>query len=213
MLYDRLPWNAGLVLDLQFREGVGELAHDHSREHHVLTMTGLPSWADGYLDFDPSHPDFLVVDSAVFDFTVGDFTLMAWVYYGGVGFRYLMCRGLTDADGWEWAINANSALWLRTNQAGAHQDTVSANGAVPVGEWALVGMTRSGANVLPYINGRPSVGTLGAHIAPLTSARELHVGINDAEAAGFYAGGLRRPRVWSRALTVAEHLQIFNLER
>jgi len=213
ILYDKLPWNEGLILDLQMREGTGLATHDHSREHHVLTLTGAPSWGAGYLDFDSSHPDFLVTPTSVLDFTNEDFTLMVWVYYSGIGFRYLLCCGLTDTDGWEWAINTDGALWLRTNQVGDHQDTISVNGVVPLNTWTLVAASRSGAVVTPYINGRPSIGMAETHVDPDPSARALHVGINDAEAAGFYDGYMRRVRVWNRALTAAEHLQIFNLER
>lgn len=221
--FDYLPWNRRLVLDLQFREQEGAVyTHDHAKAHHVLAFHGTPTWRQtsddlSYLDFEAGTPDFLDcagADTADLNFTSHDFTLAAWVAYESVGFRYLLARGLTDTDGWEWAIDTDSALWLRTNQAGAHQDTTSATASVPLTSWTFLATTRDGAAVTHYVNGAPSVGTAGTHVNPLTSARELHVGIADGEIAGWFDGGLWRVRAWSaRCLTAAEIKQIYQIER
>lgn len=222
LAYDMLPWNRRLVLDLQMREQEGAIyTYDHSKAHHLLAMNGTPTWrqtADdlSYLDFEAGTPDFLDcagADTADLNFTSHDFTLACWIAYESVGFRYLLCRGLTDTDGWEWALTTDSELWLRTNQAGAHQDTTSA-AVIPLTTWTFLATVRDGAAVQHYINGAPSNGTAGTHVNPLTSARELHVGIADSEAAGFYDGGLWRPRIWAaRALTAAEVKQVYQVER
>ena len=222
-LYDQLPWNRQLLLDLQFREYDGTMAFDHARPHHPLTFHGTPTWrfnANGltYLDFEALTPDWLDSDalsSVDLDFTAGDFTLATWLSFESVGFRYLMCRGLTDTDGWEWAIDTDSALWLRTNQAGvgAHQDTTSAIGAIPLTTFTLAVTVRDGASVVHYVNGALSLGTAGTHVNPVTSARELHIGIADSEAAGFFDGILWRPRIWSGALSAAQIASIYRVER
>lgn len=220
-LYDLLLWNRRLLLDLQTREFVGTLTYDHSRAHHIMTLHGTPAWRQNandlnYLDFDAGNPDFIdcpAVATADLDFTSGDFSLACWVAYGGVGFRYLMARGLTDTDGWEWAITTDNELWLRTSQAAAHQDTTSAEDVVPLTTWTFLATVRDGASVVHYVNGVQSLGTAGTHVNPLTANRELHVGINDAEAAGFYDGGLWRPRIWSGALSLAQIQSIYRLER
>ena len=220
-LYDKFAYNRQLLLDLQTREFTGTLTYDHARPHHIMTLHGTPTWTQAasdlnYLDYDSAHPDFLdcpAVNTADLDFTSGDFSLACWIAYGGVGFRYLMCRGLTDTDGWEWAITTDSELWLRTNQAAAHQDTESAAGVIPLTTWTFAATVRSGASVVHYVNGVQSLGTAGTHVNPLTANRELHIGINDAEAAGLYDGSLWRPRIWGRALSAAELLSIYRLER
>jgi len=221
VLYDVLPWNQQLLLDLQMREYSGAVTYDHARPHHVMAFHGTPTWRQtptdlNYLDFEAGTPDWLdcgAAPTADLDFVAGAFTLAAWINYESVGFRYLMVRGLTDTDGWEWAIDTNSALWLRTNQAGAHQDTTSASGVIPIGAWVFAATTRSGAAVAHYLNGLPSAGAAGAHVNPVTANRELHVGINNAESAGWFDGALWRPRIWTGALSAARIAAIYRNER
>jgi hypothetical protein len=220
-LYDALPWNRQLLLDAQMREYSGAITYDHSRTHIPMAFHGTPTWAMNanrlnYIDFEATTPDWLDasgVATAALNFTSGAFTLAAWVNLESVGFRYLMDRGLEDADGWSWAIDTDSALWLETSQAGAHQHSTSAMAAIPLATWTFAVAVRSGAAVTFYINGLPSYGTAATHVNPLTSARELHIGINNAEAAGWYDGLLWRPRVWGCALTAAQIAQIYRVER
>jgi len=220
-LYDKLAWNRRLALDIQMREGNGVVANDFAHIHHPMATHGTPAWtqhANGliYLDFEAGTPDWLdcgAVATADLDYTAGAFSLATWINYESVGFRFLMCRGVEDADGWIWAIDTDSALWLETNQAGAHQHSTSAIGAVPLATWTFLTTVRSGANVYHYINGALSLGTAGVHVDPLTAARELHIGINDAEAAGFMDGALWRPRIWSTALGATTIAKIYEVER
>jgi hypothetical protein len=220
-LYDALPWNRQLLLDAQMREYSGAITYDHSRTHIPMAFHGTPTWAMNanrlnYIDFEATTPDWLDasgVATAALNFTSGAFTLAAWVNLESVGFRYLMDRGLEDADGWSWAIDTDSALWLETSQAGAHQHSTSAMAAIPLATWTFAVAVRSGAAVTFYVNGLPSYGTAATHVNPLTSARELHIGIMNSEAAGFYDGLLWRPRVWGCALTAAQIAQIYRVER
>ena len=224
-LYDLLPMNRQLLLDVQMREYSGVAAatiYDHSRSHIPLLLHGATiTWAQNanflnYLDLEAGTPDWLdasAVATAALDFVAGAFTLATWLNFESVGFRYIMDRGLEDADGWGWAIDTDSALWLETSQAGAHQHSTSAAGAIPLATWTFAVAVRSGAAVTFYVNGLPSYGTAATHVNPLTSARELHIGINNAEAAGFMDGILWRPRIWGRALTAAEVAQIYRVER
>jgi len=218
-LYDMLPWNRNLLLDLQYNEGVGVvMTGDYAGQHHIMTQHGTPTWtqlANGlsYLDFEQSVPDWLDcpdTGSLDLDFTSGDFTLATWLNLESAGLRYLMSRGLVDVDGWEWYIDADSQLTFGTHQAAAHQYTIG--GVVPTATWLFAALVRDGAGAVHYVNSIPSIGTAGVHVNPLTSARELHVGSDDTEAVGF-DGGLWRTRIWNRALSAADVKQIFNVER
>jgi hypothetical protein len=224
-LYDMLPNNRQLLLDAQMREYSGAAAasiYDHSRSHIPLLLHGATiTWAANanglnYMDFEALTPDWLDasgVATAALNFTTGAFTLATWLNLESVGFRYLMDRGLEDADGWSWAIDTDSVLWLETSQAGAHQHSMSAVGSIPLATWTLVVAVRNGAAVTFYVNGQLSQGTAATHVNPLTSARELHIGIADSEAAGFFDGILWRPRIWSGALTAAQTASIYRTER
>ena len=100
-----------------------------------------------------------------------------------------------------------------TSQVGANQMTSCAN-TCTVGTWSFIAATRNAATVTLYHNGQiaPLIAQ-GTHVNPVTSARELHVGIDDAEAAGFMDGLLWKPRIWGYDLSADSIRFIFETER
>ena len=217
--YDQLGVNAQLLLDLPTCEFVGVLTLDRAKPHHPLGLTGTPVWTQlgndlNYLEYDAATPDFMDcagADTADLDFTSGAFSMAAWVSPDALDV-VIMCRGLDDTDGWQWEISADGESTFRTNQAAASQDTLS-TAIVVADTWAFLVVTRAGAVVTPFINGVARLQTAGTHVNPLTSARELHVGVDDTEAALELDGSMWRPRIWGRALSAAEVATIFHLER
>lgn len=227
IIYDKLPYRRGLVLDLPFDEQTGLVAHDRSKAHHVLTLHGTPTWgrlANGlpYLEFDRTHPDWLdcpAADTVDLDFTNGDFSIAIWVNPDIIAgdARRLICRGRTVADGWSFLLISDAELRLATDQAGASQLSGTRVNEVTVGNWWLLGASRSGASVRLYKNGTDVTFYPGTHINPATANRELHIGIQDNEINhpfdGKIAGGPCGPRIWNRRLSGWEHRLMFLLER
>ena len=127
-----------------------------------------------------------------------------------------MARGLHDTDGWYWYLRADGAapdgMAVVTNQAAAYQVTYAAQD-IAVDTWKFVAFSRSGASIRTFTNGVDNTTTAGTHIDPLTSNREVHIGIDDAEAAGFWDGQVWNPRIWARYVNEWEWLEIFNMER
>ena len=219
--YDNLNVNMEMLLDLHVVEGVGAPTQDWAKPNHVSTLTGAPTWANlanglTYLDYDAANPDYILsLQAATVDlnFTAGDFSLAVWIRPDLGGNRFLFQRGLTMADGYGFHYNTEEALTFATNQAAAAQFTVGRAAGIVVGTWSLAAVSRSGALASIYNNGVLDVVTLGTHIDPLTSARNLYIGTNDGAGAGWFDGDLWRPRIWGRALSADEMLAIFEYER
>ncbi len=223
--YDKLKVNHGLLLGLTFEEMTGLLTHDRAKPTHPHTLHGAPAWASlanglPYLDFDNTHPDWLdcaAIDTADLDFTTGDFSIAIWLAPDNVSVNNytFMTRGDIFNTGWMLA-SVGRAFYLDTYQAGTGQVTQSTS--VLTADWQLMGVSRSGANVRLYLNRKDvTLFPAGTHIDPATANSELHIGIRDNESTrpfdGRIAGGHCGPRIWGRALSAQEWLQIFETER
>lgn len=220
--YDNVPANMQLLLDLQFREGVGAVTHDWAKPHHEPnTLIGAPAWiglGNGLpcLDFDIGPPREYIItlaaDSADLDFTTGDFSGAAWFYPQATGNRYIFCKGAIT-EGWNFYIVATTGqMRMTTKQLAASQYTDGT--PLTLNAWQLVGFTRAGANVRVYTNGLDVTATAGVHINPDTAvANNFYIGCADLVGAGWLDGYLWRPRVWNLALPASEMLYIFETEK
>ncbi len=210
--YDTLDLHRGLILDLQFREGAGDVTHDYAKPHHPMTLVDDPVWADVGITFqdDPDEITCPGVDSVDLNFTSGDFSLVVWAYSTNLGSAQIyMNRAVLNASGWEW-YTANNNLALRTNQAGSREGA-SGMGCVVLNTWQCLGMSRSGLNAQAYTNGQ-RIRTLNTGmIDPVTSASMFRVG-NNPNNDGFQ-GTLWRPRIWERELSDSDFERIFKNER
>lgn len=221
--YDNHSLNRQLVLDMPFEEMTGLVTYCRAQSNIVATLRGgPPTWQQfinglQYLDFVPGTLDFLDApgaDTTGLDFTAGDFSVAVWARVDDLSVpRVLLCRGLLSVDGWTFAVLADGSLTFVTNQGGGTQISLGAPGEVALSTWYLLGATRVGSSIRMFVNGVDVTLTPAAHTDPLTSARELHIGIYDDENTGPFDGGMHRPRVWSRALARSEFLELYNKER
>lgn len=221
--YDAYILNRQIALDLTFEEMIGTLAHCRSPYAHNCTLHGVPTWtalANGlpYLLFDDGNPDWLDCPQASttqLDFTSEDFSMACWFNCtaGAMHVFSLLIRGDNAVDGWDFWIHGNDTIAFTTCQAGAVQDSIGIPNVLDVNNWYLAGITRSGASVRVYNQGVDITLVAATHIDPLTSNRELHIGIEDDETNGAFRGMMYRPRIWSRALAAWEWEWLFNLER
>jgi hypothetical protein len=224
--YNKHPINHQALLDLSMEEVVGaagDYIYDRARPHHDCVLNGatigwtlLPSGLY-VMDFTSGTPDWIdcpAADTADLDFTIGDFSLGAWINLDDLSAnRMIMCRGLLDTDGWHCAVLMDGSIVLYTNQAGASQGSLSSVGLIVVGTSYLVGFSRHGASVRAFINGLDVTETIGTHVHPLTANRELHIGIYDNETGSPWEGQMWRPRIWDRYVDEWEWLELFNMER
>ena len=216
------------ILDIPMYEGIGTLSHDIARPpatalDHTMTLTGPPTWAAWplsnlpILSFNPAIPDFMelaAASSTDLDFQVGAFSAIMWVYLDALASRYLMCKG-TNVIGWYWYVDANGAIHLVTSQAGpTQQDTFSADGDLAITTWTMLGLTRVGADVILYKNGKPLDITADTHVNPASAAAlKFLVGVDNTEAANMWDGYLWRPIVFGRQINQLEMEAVFEMTR
>jgi len=216
--------NREILLDLQFREYDGAIAHDWAKPYHgPATLTGAPTWQVlsndlTYLDFNLANPDRIIIAAAAstgLDFTTGAFSGAVWIRPDAYGNRYLMDKSNASTVGWSFWINAVTPyIALSTYNAGPAIQTTYGAAALVLSAWQLVSFTRSGATVVIFLNGRPATVTAAAHIDPASAAAiDFTIGTIVGAGAGWYDGDMWRPRVWNRALTAWEMAAIFAKER
>lgn len=222
--YDNLAINHQILLDLPFREGVGALyTHDVAKPHHPLTMVDAPVWtplASGLMVLGFNVTDYIFGTAAVtvdLNFTSGDYSLGGWFYFtaGGNDDKTLMARFRVDDMGWELYHYTNEILTLRHHHAaGASVRTAAYSENWTFGTWHFMGVSRTGASAIFYRNGVPLTTTIsaGGLIDPETCNQNFFVG-TDLTGVNDYNGMMWRPRIWGRALSADEWIQIFEYER
>lgn len=225
---DRDPLYQNLLFYLPMREGVGTAVQDVARPRHPVTMNHDPAWTQitsglRVLDFTKSHPDYLSVAAASaidLAFTSENFSACAWVMFDTLAAQpnesIFMCHGASSVAGWWFQADAVGAVHVFTNLAG-HRDWSSLNnGAVTTSTWYLLGFSRSGASVRIHKNGIDGpLQTTGAHDAFVASTGyNFYVGAyNDLSKTYAHDGKVGGPRIWGRALSSREHMEIFLRER
>lgn len=214
-------YTQNLYLWLPLNEGVGALVHDRSMQMVTpFTLHGTPVWtqlASGImvLDFDATNPDWLdcpAGSTGPLDFTSGDFSIGVWAKINDAVTRTLLCRGVANTDGWLVHVSNTGRVGFATCQAGGTQTTYSAV-AITAGVWYFIGISRSGADALTFVNGEDVTDAPDTHVDPLTANRELHIGILDDETSDPWDGQIWSPRIWNRVLEPLEWLELFNMER
>ena len=235
--YEDLAVNRGLLLDLQFREGIGGLGlptHDYAKPHHTTVLSKVggatgPAWVNlgnnltvlSFSRFAAGAGDYLqraAADVGDLDFTTEDFTLAAWIHVVGLaaGSNMVFCVNATDVCGWCWYLTLNPAnnnyLSFRTNQGGAHTDCYASD--FSMNEWIFIGVTRTGTVAQIYKNGAPRLTTGAiANAVDCACGKKLLVGCQDGEASCWFDGMMWRPRIWNRKLEDEDMASIFAMER
>jgi hypothetical protein len=214
-------YTQNLWLWLPFNEAIGALSHDHSIWRITpFTHHNAPAWtqlASGIyvLDFNSATPDWLdcpALATAKLDFTAGDFSMGVWAKIDDAVTRILLCRGVANTDGWLLLVSNAGNVGFATCQAGFTQATYSAACITP-GTWYLIGISRSGANVVTFVNGEDVTDAPDTHVDPTTANRELHIAVREDEVSDPWDGQIWNPRIWGRYLQPWEWLELFNMER
>jgi len=227
--YDHLTVNNGLLLDLQFCEGVGTLTQDWAKpRHEPVTLQTPPVWTQRvndlcYLDFDGAgdYLDCPAAATADLDFTAGDYSIAAWYNLVDTSLsEILVGRYGVDLDGWEvyWYIGGGGQQYmslrhhhssLAPTRTGCYSDSW------PPGVWTFMVITRSGAYPKMYRDGQEVKVTydVGGLSDPDTCNRDLVIGTRYTKNANWFMGGMWGMRVWGRVLTPNEVRFLFERER
>lgn len=220
--YDKWRPNQALLLDLQFKETNGTVTADWAKGYRPkLTLVDTPVWSTlasdlTYLGFANNDAIYsLAADSTDVNFTSGAFSGAVWISPTAYGNRYLFDKSSATA-GWAFWICATSPyLAFITAQAGpTTQITYGGAGLVTGGVWQFVGFTRDGADVRIYLNGSDVTDNPATHVNPATAAAiNTYIGAAVGAAAGWFNGGMWRPRIWGRALDSWEFTALYNAEK
>lgn len=220
--FDNPRYNQDLVLDPHFIEGTGSATLDWAKPHHVISLATPVTWTALANDlmtllFNPVTPDRLVILAAAstdLNFTSGAFSGAMWIYPHAYGNRYVMMKGAAGT-GWSfWIVSSSPYLAFTTEQAGPAYQTSQGGAGLALNAWQLIGFTRSGASGRLYLNGVDTTTIAATHINPASSAAsDFYMGTTVGGGAGFYDGGMWRPRIWDRAISAAEMAAIYEGER
>ena len=169
--------------------------------------------------------EYLELDNAVsldLDFMASDYSIGAWIYWTtGKPSQIIIGRYQLDVGGWELYLfdDPNYYLSLRHHHAATLVPPVTGNPRSGCyssqwvkNTWHFVGISRSGATAIHHRNGVALI-TTGTLVDPETCAQDLVVGIRFCKTNNNFKGSIWRPRVWNRALSASEWLNIFERER
>jgi hypothetical protein len=198
-------------------------ANDESgnANHAMVNRASLASDRNGSAnkayDFNGSSSWLKAADRPVLDFGNGDFSLTSLINVRKISTGRIVSAGYTANDGiWGLGFGSNPA-WgsgIRINyfvySGGAYRDFNSiAITNYKVGQWAFVGVTKSGNMLSFYFNGQPA----GTAVIPYVSNSNSYLSIGSRQLGAnsqieFFNGKIDEVRIYRRALSAVEMQQL-----
>lgn len=207
---------ASPVGEWSFEEGAGLTANDTSGNGNNGTLMNGPAWQTaasckigGCLSFDGTNDYVDAGSSSIYNFTTGPFTISAWFYANALS-GTMMASNISNAIPNGWGFIVLSAGLLRLSTRGTTDATTDGTTVLQTNQWYHLAATYSGTSGTKtlYINGAPeATETFTGSITPATL--NLNIG-RRPDGATYMNGRLDNVRVYDRALTPAEVLQLFN---
>jgi hypothetical protein len=152
----------------------GTKAFDHSGNglHGVFDGAGFVSKGrfGPSLDLSPPTKNCSIPDNALLNFTSEDFAMHAWIFPTDLDANRGLCRKAQyNQKGYQLAITSAGRLIFYTFQAGANQQTRSANGAIVLNKWHHVAVSRTGTSAIMYVNSVDVNDSVGTHTDPVAA--------------------------------------------
>lgn len=188
------------------------LAEDYCLHRSHATIFGASAAADFCarsnmaLHFDGIN-DRVVATAPQLDFTTSNFSVVARIFPTDITHNgQIIDRGRHLVSGWYIAQYNLGLLHVQTNQGGTQQNSRTAANALANDTWYTVGFTRAGADIDIYVNGLDATALPSVHQDPVSVVTPTLIGVYWTQAHEFYEGRISDLKVFSRALTPAEHL-------
>lgn len=208
----------GLVGYWHFDEGTSTVAYDASGNANNGTLTNGPTWQSGVnckagecLNFNGTNNYLEGGMRDIWKFGTGNFSVGMWVYptsFNSEASLYdaLILNGVGGRiDAFVMVQNATTGkLRLFTN--GVY--TSASTGNLTLNAWNYVGLVRSGTTATFYINGVADVTTVTLS-TNITSGGVILGRYSDV-ASGYFTGRIDEVRIYNRALSAQEVLDIYN---
>lgn len=200
------PRADGLVLQVPFDEGTGDVARDRSGMGHDLALTGV-QWVNGR-----SGPAARLAGRGSFgrrlevDLQANEaITIAAWVrpHYPATGYAPVVYLGSGSVDRVEFGFGPDDLYPVITDHlshSGNQLYVVGMKGLIPEGTWGHIAVAAGPAGAVTYVNGRPTARSAYAGRFDL-GPTDLLVGVRGTEE---YDGDISDLRIWNRCLSAAD---------
>ena len=186
-----------------FDEGSGTTAYDLTENNNDGTLKSSA------LDFDGVNDHVDMGNDTSLKIT-GDITIEAWVKPDSLAADNRVFANFDYMDnGYAMNIYSDGRFYFGSWQAATEQATRSSVGAVTVGNWNHLVVTRSGTVAKTYRNGVDVTTTSGTHIDPLPSTVNAMIG-NDDVGSWPFNGSIDEVRVYNTALSAEEIARHYN---
>ena len=200
------PRADGLILQVPFDEGTGDVAHDRSGMGFDLALRGV-QWVDGRsgkaarLAGRGSFGRRLETDLHASD----AMTLAAWVRpgYPAAGYGPVVYIGGGQVDRLEFGFgpdNLYPVLSDHTEHSGAQLYVAGMKGLIPEGTWGHIAVCAGPEGAVAYVNGKPAARSTFRGRFDF-GPTDVLVGVRGTEE---YDGDISDLRLWNRCLSAAE---------
>jgi len=160
---------------------------------------------DGINDYIETSSNFTITDPLTITAWINKKTNVAW---SSILIRYAGASVDCFALGLDPESSGAKIMYEWNNTSGnGWTNRVASNTSIPTGEWAHVAAVTDGSNVSLYLNGQYDGG--GA-VGAVCGSGPLQVGINAAGTVEYFDGMIDDVRLYNKALTAAEVLQLYN---
>lgn len=217
-LWSHNPIPNGCVLYLPFwhPDLAGAQFDSIDPQKHICSVTGA-TWSPDGRDFVSTNPDYIALNDGSVDsplnFTSVAFSIVARINVDNLGSGVMVfSRGGYNQAGYELLVNGNGGLWALTYQTDANQQSTSLDGGVVTGNNYTIGLSRSGAGILLYINGIDVTSGAGTHTNPASSSYTSTLGVRAAtKTTNPYDGGIKAFAVYDQAISAGEQAYIHSI--
>ena len=211
------PLNDGLVLDLLFNEGHGNIVYDLSGYGNHGTLNGFdfpPTQASGWnpgldgvaLSFNGTD-DYVDCgnDASLYS---ANLSIEAWIYRNASNVRDAIIYKTSAGAGIHFGITGDTnVLQLNLIESATNHIVTSTPSTVPSGKWVHVAVSCDGSNVRFYISGVMVAEVAQPIPVPDYSAGDLLIGYVGPSNSWNLNGTIDEVRIYNRALSADEIMQ------
>lgn len=198
-----------------FDEGSGSVAADSSGNNNTGTVSGA-TWSssgqvDGCLEFDGSYDFVSVTNSASLQIT-GQITIAAWVRVDNVSsYHCIVGHGTTSSAVQNTYLYAWNGDWLGGSHSSGNDEYANSNvNSGDIGSWVHVAAVYNGSQWRLFRNGQYVTHNDTSQGAQNVSSSRWSIGSPSSQDSRFFDGMLDEVRIYSRGLSDADILALYN---